>query len=193
MNQLFVTLDFECFEPQEWQSMAIMVSRGPHVVDVLRASCDRAEPTHTQTRAFWSRHPKAFQHNLGEGKGRDRVSEEQRICQYVTSLRARYPRFYLLSDNPEFDIALLNSILRRASLPPISSRSDGLYLQTICTWSSRLVLRMLGVPVPRENRVAPAATRLAHTPEFDCRRILNDYLCTLDAIKKHTALLQSAS
>jgi hypothetical protein len=190
MSKQYLVVDFECIQPNQWQSVAIVLYE-PATGTILRefqTACDRSCTSMTpSTRDFWMRNADAFQYNIQQGMGRTAKDEEASIGRFVTRLKADYPNFYLISDAPEYDIGLINNILRRQGCPSMSHRSEKIYFQSICTWSSKKTLDLLGIPIHHRDHVGldtlVAKGLLAHTPVFDCMRILNEYLCILATIE----------
>ena len=191
MPHHYLIVDFECTEPNQWQSVGIVLyerrgTRG-RIVRTLHVACDRGDllPS-SASQAFWTRNRAAFDYNVKMGKGRSIETAETEICAFVSEIKGSFPHFFLLSDNPEYDVALLNSILTRHDLPVMSHRSETIYHQAICTWTSRRTLGLLGIKHQTTDLVGlgryQAQGILAHTPLFDCMKILNDYLCTLDMV-----------
>jgi len=187
--QLYMVIDFECFQPNVWQSVGIILyshtggNGGGHLVKSFHTACDRG--THTRpssTAEFWKRHPEAFVYNVEQGAGRETQAEEIRICQFIDSVKREFPLFYLISDVPEYDIGLMDDILLRNGSERMSHRNDHTYLRSVCTWSSRRMLKLLGVSVAHHVLVVPPTSTPLHTPIVDCCRILNEYLCTLRAV-----------
>jgi hypothetical protein len=194
MKRQYLVIDFECIQPNEWQSVGIVLyerSKDGHSGTILRqfnTACDRVCTSMIpSTREFWRKHYNAFLYNVEEGKTRQVATEEAAICRFITTVKADYPNFYLLSDAPEYDIGLMNDILMRNGCPIMSHRSEKIYFQSICTWSSKKTLDMLGVTIKATDVVGlgqlSASGMLAHTPIFDCMRILNEYFCLLDTIQ----------
>jgi hypothetical protein len=194
MTKQYLVIDFECIQPNEWQSVGIVLYErnvdgcGGTVLHQMHTACDRGMTTMTQsTREFWKKHHTAFLYNVERGKNRQVEQEEADICRFITTLKREYPSFHLLSDAPEYDIGLMNGILLRHGCPTMSHRSRKVYFQSICTWSSRKTLDMLGVSICSKDIVGlhtlATVGLLAHTPIFDCMRILNEYLCILDTIQ----------
>lgn len=189
----FVSIDFECFNPNVWQSMAIVVYDKYGIKESFTSHCEREVPSTKKTGMFWDKHRDAFDHNLITGKGRNVKDEEFRICTFIRRMKRVYTRCYLVSDNPEFDIGLLNDILIRNGQTIISHRRHNLYLQTICTWTSKLVLKMLGIRQQKLDIIEYCGQGIPHTPLHDCKRILNDYLCTLRTINEYRSMVQFAN
>ena len=189
-NGTFVSIDFECFNPNIWQSMGVVIYDKSGIKETFSSHCEREPPYTKETRSFWKKHHDAYVYNHTLGKGRDVRDEEKRICLFIQQIKRKYTRCYMLSDNPEFDISLLNDILTRNGYTIISHRSSKVYLQTICTWTSRLILKMLGVRQLKMDIIKYDGHDIHHTPIHDCKRILNDYLCTLRTINDYRNMVQ---
>jgi hypothetical protein len=136
-----------------------------------------------RTKSFWSKHTLAFEYNVTQGRGKTDLDEEKKICVFIDALKYKTPNFYLISDAPEHDVAMMNNILQRHGYQPMSHRATGMYFQTICTWSSKRILTLLGVPVPQLDLVdiCDVPVRYQHTPLYDCFRIMNSYMCLMMA------------
>jgi hypothetical protein len=187
MNKQYLVIDFECLHPNEWQSVGIVLYEKNTILRQFHTACERGYDSMTvSTRDFWKRHPQAFDYNLGSGKGKKCAAEEVAICSFIETLKRDYPNFHLLSDAPEYDIGLINEILLRNGHQIMSHRSKKIYFQTICTWSSKKTLDMMGILINSRDMVGMEALAgtglLPHTPIFDCMQILNEYLCVLHTI-----------
>ena len=185
-QRTFLVIDFECFRPGEWQSVGAVLVRRGRVVEVFHAACHRADPAaETSVGAFWASHAEAWRYNRAAGLNRGPHSEEIRICEFIQNTKARYPNFHLVSDCPEYDIGIMNTILTRHWYAVMSHRNDRTYFQTVCTWSSRRVLQQLGIPIQANLSIeCPRAyPALKHTPVFDCIRTINEYLSILHTLR----------
>ena len=184
-----LVFDFEYFQQSEWQSIGIVVfEQGGdgrvRAIDQFHTSCERDPHTMSpRIKSFWAKHRKALEYNLAQGRGKTPHEEEQNICAFIDALKTTTPNFYLISDTPENDVAMMNNILHRHGSPPMSHRSSNMYFQTVCVWSSKRILKLLGVHVPRVNVVDfdDAVVRYRHTPIYDCFRIMNAYMCVMMA------------
>lgn len=179
----YVVVDFECLQPYVWQSLGIIVVQNHACIQTLELSCDRGDTVHDKTRVFWTTHADAFTYNVNNGKGHDVDTQERRICEFVAALKRDMPCFRLLSDTPAYDIALLDDILRRHGHEPMCDRGNGRYFQAICTWSSRKVLRLMGVNIVETCTWLTVPTHtLPHTPVYDCIDIYNQYMNVLETM-----------
>lgn len=198
MTTQYLVIDFECLQPNEWQSVGIVLyersSTGTGtILRQFHAACDRGCMSMTpSTRTFWNKHHEAFMYNVNYGKNNLVEVEEAAICMFIASVKRSYPRFYLISDAPEYDIGLMNNILGRHGYQSMSHRAKKVYFQSICSWSSKKTLDMLGIAIQSADVVGlkalVASGLLPHTPIFDCMRIINEYLCILDTIQITTSL-----
>ena len=187
MNRHFLVFDFECFEPGTWQSVGIVLfeydGRTASVVEQLHTACSRSMSPRTSQ--FWTKHPVAFKYNIAQGRNKQAAVEEQKICEFIRRCKQTHPTFYLVSDVPENDVAIMDRILATHGYAPMTHRSNTLYLQTICTWSTKRALDMLGIQITHDDLIGLGTlTLVPHTPVYDCYRILNMYLCTLRTIRE---------
>jgi hypothetical protein len=194
MTKQYLVIDFECMQPNEWQSVGIVLyesnSNGGKIIRQYHTACDRGYDSMTSsTRQFWNKNHSAFMYNFDHGTNKLVKTEEAAICSFIVQLKRDYPNFHLISDAPEYDIALMNGILVRHGYPIMSHRTRKIYFQTICTWSSKKTLDMLGIPIESTDIVGLetliAGGLLPHTPVFDCMRILNEYLCVQNTISSY--------
>ena len=192
MIKQYLVIDFECMQPNEWQSVGIVLYEQDTICRQFHTACERTYDTMTvSTREFWNKNSKACDYNLDFGKGKDSATEEVAICNFIMEVKRDYPNFYLISDAPEYDIGLINNILVRHGYQIMSHRSSKIYFQTICTWSSKKTLDMMGILIQSEDLVGISDSGLLpHTPIFDCMRILNDYLCILATISRYRIYLK---
>ena len=189
----YVVIDFECIRPNEWQSVGIIVyeQRGcsGRIIRQISCACDRGTDmldTSTSLSEFWRQNQDALEYNRKMGHGISVLDAEVRICKFVEKIKRDFPHFYLVSDNPEYDIGIMNQILIRHGLSVMSQRTSTIYHQSICTWSTRRALEQAGIRCPWHDHVgiknAMAHGQMPHTPVFDCMRILNGYLNALSSI-----------
>lgn len=185
---IYLVIDFECFQPNIWQSIGIVLYDRPNdrsrgkVIRYLHLSCDREHtPMTPSTKRFWQKHEEAFMYNYNHGKGKCPLEQEKRICEFISEVKRTYPNFYLISDAPEYDVGIMNSILLRHGYDTMSHRNKTTYFQSICTWSTKKTLDLLAIPII-ERRIVKHNDGLMHTPISDCLHILNQYFCILETI-----------
>jgi hypothetical protein len=182
-----MVIDFECFQPNSWQSVGVILYKmtpvGGSLLRKLHVSCDRGSQTTPATTAFWNRNPAAFDYNYNHGKNRDVSAAESTICAFIDLAKKEFPTFYLIGDTPEYDIGLMNGILARHGHQSMSHRNTNVYYQSICTWSTKQILAKMGVCIKRRDLIgidSLGCDLLPHTPIMDCFRTLNEYLCILE-------------
>lgn len=188
IEHTYMTIDFECFQPNIWQSVGIIVVRNNKCIDHLELACERDIDTIPyKTMQFWNRHKKAFNYNIDIGVGYTCQEQEIKICNFIANWKKMVPNFYMVVDNPEYDISLLNDILTRNGHDVISKRSQQVYFQSICTWSSKRILKLLGISLNvyrDKNFIVDIPEQMVrHTPVADCIRIMNSYLNMMRIIR----------
>jgi hypothetical protein len=94
---------------------------------------------------------------------------------------------HFVSDNPQLDIRILDSILETHDEFPISIRvlpnKKQLYYPTLCTWTFRLATsRIVGnhLPPRKPYRGVDFLKGTRHTPLVDCAKILSNHFKILD-------------
>lgn len=185
----YMTIDFECLQPGVWQSVGIIVVHKNQCIDYLELACERdIDNIPTKTMQFWNKHKKAFNYNINIGVGYTPKEQEMKLCNFISNWKKIVPNFYMIVDNPEYDLHILNDILLRNGSDVISKRNSQVYFQSICTWSSKRVLKMLGISLNVYNSKryvhnTPKQT-IRHTPIADCIRIMNAYLHMLHIIQQ---------
>ena len=69
MTKQYVVIDFECMQPNEWQSVGIVLYEGNTIRRQFHTACERNYDTMTvSTKEFWNKNKKAFAYNLYFGK-----------------------------------------------------------------------------------------------------------------------------
>lgn len=190
---IYVAIDFEAVNKKGlWWACGIVVCETPSqkVLFSHMHVCKREkEDFDDTTMKFWKNHPGAF--NLLKNFPRTRPPAvcEAQICTQLTTLFATYPKVFFLSDNPQFDIAILDSMLQRHDLPTIAHRCENMYMHTICTRSF-----FIGAKMARRGHVSrmyyPQGSELQrllvsgfdHTPIKDAARIISQHLAVLKSL-----------
>jgi hypothetical protein len=179
----YITIDFECFQPNVWQSVGLIVVRNGECIDQLEVACERGLRTiPCETVRFWKKHQAAFDYNERLGAGQNAETQELKICKFIKKWKRVTPNFYMIVDTPEYDISILNEILVRNAYDVVSKRSEQLYLQSICTWSSRRILNMMRLSIENNEFINIHNNNIRHTPVTDCIRILNEYFNILECL-----------
>lgn len=198
-EKLYFTVDFECVNIRgTWLSYGAVLSAYPsrRVISSIQATCHRSESEYdTHTLQFWKKHPEAHRSILVEASPNIAVNTlERHMCEYVRGVLNTYPNVFVVSDNPQFDIRILDNMLTQHGYPPVSYRPNGRYFQTLCTWSYRQAI--LGVLPSRTRSVLSrhaissrtsmsqldSLKGVAHTPIHDCANILESHYAHLDIL-----------
>jgi len=222
-EQTYVVVDIETIDTNVWLSMAFVISRYPSgtIVAMEEMFVDRTSHIiqNESIRSFWQLHDDAYQHNLQRGIGVSELVAEHRVCSYINELRRKTPHFFLVSDNPSFDVRILDGILTKHGHPSLSDRGPGLYAQVLDTWSYRLALaRVFSTKSPKlfqhpfvhrlfdtqnnphstERAIEHAAmskrkqTSVRHTPLHDCCQIMTCFFKCLDIASALSDLVHTA-
>lgn len=210
MSKIFVSIDFESHRPGDWVGFGCVIVTYPEgdVLDSLEVICDRSkEPWKAETLGFWHKHPTALDYLLKRGSGMDPLVAENQIVEYILYIKSTFPGFYLISDNPSFDVGMLNNILLRHGHSVVADRVNGLYHQTICTWSTRLAYTMMsGVgtkhlddhyakKLGNVHRNVHSLIHIRHTPVSDCAYIIYNHFKVLDlmGLRKKNAIASKSN
>lgn len=204
-NKIYLTVDFECINTKgTWIAYGAVLAMYPSgkIISSIAASCLRHKSEYdTPTMQFWKKHPRAHRAILSNVDAKTSIHDlELELCTYVRSILDTYPCTYVVSDNPQFDIRLLDNMLCMHNMPTVSCRTNNRYLPTLCTWSYRQGMHALrfdkhntrfGVQVRESEATTIIGTQdIAHTPLFDCVQILYSHFRMLDlvAAKAHASV-----
>ena len=88
-------------------------------------------------RRFWNDvHPASLAYLRSEGKDmKFREEFEKELSSFVRRAHDKYPKLVVTSDNPTFDIRLLDIILLKHKVPAVCFRSDGTWTHVVDTVS----------------------------------------------------------
>ncbi len=140
----YYAIDVEAYDEGVWWSIAFVKARYPDGTILSTQSFfvqREGKILAPKTEEFWANNHHAFEYNKSCAMGISESMAELDVCMYVEKLRqSNEKHFFLLSDNPVFDIGFLDAILTRRGLPPISMRSDTMYAQVLCVWTYKLTL-----------------------------------------------------
>ena len=180
-----LTVDVEVFDT-EWVAIGLLIAEYPSgkVLDHLETACTREEVCSRTKTCFWNRHHRAKLYIERLGHGQCNPFEEKRITNFVWKWLDAVPTLYLISDNPTFDLNILQDITTRVSPTRNILIRNGNYFQPVCTWSMKLALQMM-YPEKRttyKNRVSVPHCGIPHTPLYDCLNIMNHHFDVLDDI-----------
>ena len=195
---VYLTIDFESTDKKgTWFSYAVILAEYPSgkILSMRQSGCNRPKTDYDEkTLKFWNKNLKAHNQMTATYKTNKVEHEELCLCKYISQILAEYPTVYLISDNPQYDIKLVDNILAKYDFDPISMRNDKLYFQCICTWSYRLGVKAilnqkridinaLESNLPDVYRELNAYFGPRHTPQADCARILRDHFRLMDVIE----------
>jgi hypothetical protein len=197
--KIFMTIDFESINRRgDWLAYAIMLVNYPtgDILDIRESACYRKiEDYDKNTLAFWQKHNIAHQQLLINGKDKSAKVEEQLLCDYISNIMQKFPKVYLISDNPQHDLRLIDNMLLKHDFDPISVRGSYLYFQAICSWSFQTgVLTLLN---KKKEHIDSFRAELnihqtrrvddyfgpRHTPQSDCARIISSHFKILDIVE----------
>lgn len=138
---------------------------------------------------FWSqRFPRAHRYIEDQARQLNRPAEEQELALvgFARAMHDKYPHLRLLSDNPTFDLGLLNTWLERYGRPSMMHGQRGNYVHPYCLHTGRLLMRALrcsvtAVPVRPVEQVANNRD-LAHTPWYDVCKLVTEAFRQFDVI-----------
>lgn len=171
MRYLFV--DIECIAGKEWINVAaVMVDMNNwtvedyldvHHYDAREQKMDRS------TVKFWAANKDALDHIELQTDG-TREAAEKNICEFFNSLEGAY---WIVSDNPSFDVAIVDDIMLKHGHRRTCFRQTGEYHQPLCSWSYTLGLRQL-IKVPSYKTktkiptISVGCALIPHTALYDC-------------------------
>lgn len=200
MHGVYVTIDFESVNTcGRWYCYSIMVSNYPKgdVLEIQTGGCTINDSEYdAATAAFWNRNRKAHDINRSDDNYKKLPPQEATIllCSRISKIMKEYPRVYFVTDNPGYDLTILNTILVQNGYNPVSNRDGDVYFQCICSWSFRLsTLAILGISRSKVNeylrqhnirhdRTVDIYFGPRHTPQADCARIMSQHFEILDII-----------
>jgi hypothetical protein len=202
-EKIIMCVDVEVFQHQpKWTTIGILISKWPcgSILDTFETGCMRGNNTVSADKIeFWNKHQKAYTYNCKLCKNKKVYEEEERISRFVSLWLKRYPNIYIISDNPSFDVSILQNIYQTNALrqqkshdkplPSITVRS-GKYFQPICTWSTKRTIQLMsGINFKHITRALyrdvsqmanDKTSNILHTPLYDCSKIVSEYFLILD-------------
>lgn len=152
----------------------------------LTSACERQVDEYDQyTLNFWNQNPKVHAMLQQEGSGNCVAEEEKKLCDFISHAFIEYPNVITVSDNPHFDMAIMNNILQKYQCPPIALRS-GRYFRPLCTWSFAQAFRATKHVIDNNSNTGRDVDKkvvIRHHPFWDCCWILSQHFKMLDAMK----------
>lgn len=194
--RVYLCIDFEAINQQgDWWAYGCMLAHYHNgaILESIESYCDRSpEEFDAATREFWDTHPEARDRIKQKAVGLDRETEEKRLCDFIQSVFSQQSSVHVVTDNPQFDLRLLDNLLVKHGFPVIAMRA-GCYVHSVCSVSYRHGA-LSGIGKETWDRVSglvkdsayyrPVARYqgLHHCPLFDCARILASHFNTMDII-----------
>lgn len=195
-----VTVDFETISPTEtWFAYCVMLSKYPEGT-ILQCELGAYRPFgENPPNKFWRKNQTSYQyilkHMVNCDNGKKNIDDhEKNLCQTINTILQKYPHCTIISDNPSFDIKILDNLLLKHGFNVSSNRGHDIYYQCVCTWSFRIsvctLLRISNLKlysfvkqyVNNITREVDGNLGPKHTPKADCARILSQYFQLLDII-----------
>lgn len=200
-RQVYVAIDFETIDIDTWWTVSIVVTNFPEgqIIEQFTTGVDRSlhNIQDKSIKDFWADHKAAFEINTEIAGRCSEAFAEKELVNYITDLKRKYQSFFLITDNPAFDVRLLDNILAKYGKDAMSLR-NGDYFQAIDTWSYRLAtMQILGFRSHELSRVHSTLQRpffrdvtsfvqnsggLRHTPVFDACVLTSQYFQVKDIV-----------
>ena len=204
MTRIVLGVDIEVFQnAPKWSTIGMIIAKWPcgSIIDTFETGCMRGSNTlATDKVAFWGKHTAAYEYNNNLCKTKKVYEEEERISTFLSKWLKQYPSLYIVSDNPAFDIAMLQTIYQnhaiRQKISPVPSIMirNHIYYQPICTWSMKRTIQLItGINAKYMKKyterdiykMSHDLSGIIHTPLFDTSKIIDEYLTLLDFIQLH--------
>jgi hypothetical protein len=197
MENVFLTVKFQTIDTRgNWLCYGLMLASYPsgQVLFSTQGVCDRPT-THfdEHTKKFWLAHHTALEMIQTYPAQTVSIGEAQ-LCNCISYLLHAYPKAYLISDNPQLDMRILNNIMIAHGREPVYYRNNMTYYQCICTWSFQLsVLSLLHIGQHQivsflqskficKSREVDRYFGPKHTPIADAARVLSRHFKILDVL-----------
>lgn len=186
-QRYFLCVDFEaCDAKGAWIAVAAGIFSYPSrcVVDMFMRAVRRPTYEYDQKRrVFWFVEHRAAHDWLMEiALAPEEIpTVERELAKFVREAHRRFPGLEVLSDNPAYDLRMLDNIMQRHDQPPVTERHDGSWARPTCTISFAHAAQML----LGRDWSAPTGTPRAeppHTPWRDVQDIVDAHFRVLDRI-----------
>ena len=141
-----MTIDFESVNIHGlWVAYGVIISQYPsgRIISTRHGACIRQDCDYdSHTRNFWTlKENKQVLLSLTRHLDSESIRDKERaLCKYIRRQLDACPDMVILQDNPQFDCAILNKMMARNHLLPVSSRiihGTIKYRSTICSKSFR--------------------------------------------------------
>jgi hypothetical protein len=178
--KVFLSIDFEaCDGYGKWIAFAVGVFEyytGTVLHKMIRYIRRPPEEYDTQRQVFWSNNRQAHQWILQHAVDTPANKVEDELCRFVRNMWVLYPRLRVVSDNPSFDIRILDNMLAEREMPLCNMSSRGEWSHVICSYSVQRSLQCAIYPRVKDT----FTSHMAHTPWFDVCQKMNQFFCVLD-------------
>lgn len=195
-TEVYLTFDFEAVNRNGlWWACGIVLAEYPtrKVLDHRLFIVDRrVRDFDKHTMSFWSKNVAAFMFLRNHSTAVSEQKAEIELIDYLNSVWKKYVRVKIISDNPQFDVRLMDNILIKNGQPVLALRVPNKYLYVTCTRSFRQGCTKNNIIIQGKtlhiiNHV------LQHVPVNDSCHILSRHFDILDSIQKSKSLSSSLS
>lgn len=128
---------------------------------------------------------------------------ERELVQFIREAHRRYPHMRVISDNPSYDLRILDNLCQKYKAPPCTQRHDGKWHHPICTYTYALVVQLwLGtrntdllynMSAAKHQRTTRQSDSCEppHTPWTDVQQLVYKYFRILDLTNQFAPPLSS--
>ncbi len=192
MSSVYMSIDFETInQTGDWWAYGCMVANYPagEILLSMESYCQRNEEDFdAPTLSFWKNNEVAFHRLQQLSLACEEEREEMKLCQFIQKVLNAYPEVQVLSDNPQFDLRLLDNILLKHNFPVIGLRRQS-YQPSICTLSYKNGVKSI-LGRKRFDDIQCLTTRsvnqfsgVPHCPLFDCAVIISNHFNVVDVAR----------
>ena len=201
-----LTIDFEAyrFDDDSWLAFSVGICTYPmgcildSLTRILKIPLDMFDQPRKH---FWQiMHPESYAYLQRQGEdAANREVYEKELVQFVRDAHRKYENLSIISDNPTFDVTLLDTILTKHGAPKSCFRHDSTWTHIVDTRTyqdaiqdcfqtknltaihrkafgrNRLIVRQVD-NIPHEHAIV-------HTPFYDCMKVASSYFIALDLAK----------
>jgi hypothetical protein len=197
--RLYLCVDFESTNQTGcWWAYGCMLVSYPDgdVWQSLESYCERqASDFDDDTSQFWAKHPESYQRLRHLAQGRDQDTEEKKLCAFIQNVTDTHPGIVMVSDNPQFDLRMLDNMLLKHGYPVCGKRKDR-YSRAISTLSfchgvksvvGNHSYNKLKLTLKSGRRPVDLHKGTLHCPLFDCAAIVANYFDAMDIARLYSA------
>lgn len=189
-----LAFDIEAVSHTDWVSVGLCLVTYPALKLVKSQTWSvkrNLEDYKTTNRDWWRKHPEAWRAIQELAKDKTITEVEKEIAVYVNNIMTAFPKAYIISDNPSFDLFWINKFLIDHSFPTLNERKNNKYLFPICLWSftqglkcNCAIQKIEFCPEKPKRGIGRGKIEIAHHPLGDCKRMLLKYAGILDWLQK---------